>query len=85
MPPFRGPILLYGMALRLCSILPMRRRRGEWGLVVGIPISETPLYNSAGMHLTRMPDVPEILIGLGLILIVAWAVYNWATRRRPMP
>jgi hypothetical protein len=23
------------------------------------------------------PDIPEILIALGLIATVAWAIYNW--------
>ena len=28
----------------------------------------------------RPLDVPEILIGIGLIAVVAWAIYNWKHR-----
>ncbi len=38
-----------------------------------------------GMHIIRLPDVPEILIGLGLIAIVGWGVYDWAQRHRTAP
>jgi hypothetical protein len=31
------------------------------------------------MHM-RPLDIPEILIALGLIAILAWAVYNWKHR-----
>jgi len=25
----------------------------------------------------RTPDVPEVLIGLGLAAVLFWAIYNW--------
>lgn len=28
----------------------------------------------------RPPDIPEILIALGLIATLAWAIYNWKHR-----
>jgi hypothetical protein len=30
----------------------------------------------------RPPDVPEILIAIGLLATVVWAIYNWAHRHQ---
>ncbi len=29
----------------------------------------------------RPPDVPEVLIAIGLLAIVMWGIYNWAHRQ----
>ena len=28
-------------------------------------------------------DVPEVMIALGLVALMAWAVYNWRHRHQP--
>ena len=29
----------------------------------------------------RSPDVPEVLIALGLVATLLWAIYNWVHRQ----
>ena len=34
------------------------------------------------------PDVPEVLIALGVLAMLAWGLYNWTHRqepRKPLP
>jgi len=40
-----------------------------------------PAYNQLGSALMRSPDVPEVLIALGLVATLLWAIYNWVHRQ----
>jgi len=52
---------------------------------VGVPFSDKGAYNPNWESTMWTPDVPEMLIGLGLLAGILWAVYNWThpTRARP--